>query len=77
MNHVCLCCLQLQHVLKDKGVLALIKKKVAEQEGRKPDQRWDMKEIVTYVSLLLDPPIFMYACGHVIIHMHHNHNFDL
>ena len=40
-------------MLKDKGVLALIKKKVAEQEGKKLDQRWDMKEIVTYVSLFL------------------------
>ncbi len=40
----------LQHVLKDKGVLALIKKKAAEQEGRASDQQWDMKEIVAYVS---------------------------
>ena len=39
-----------QHVLKDKGVLALIKKKAAEQEGRASDQQWDMEEIVTYVS---------------------------
>lgn len=39
-----------QHVLKDKGVLALIKKKAAEQEGKEPDQQWDMKEIVTFVS---------------------------
>jgi hypothetical protein len=37
-------------VLKDKGVLALVKKKAAEQEGRESDQQWDMKEIVTFVS---------------------------
>lgn len=37
-------------MLKDKGVLALIKKKAAEQEGRASDQQWDMEEIVTYVS---------------------------
>ena len=37
-------------MLKDKGVLALVKKKAAEQEGRESDQQWDMKEIVTYVS---------------------------
>lgn len=37
-------------MLKDKGVLALIKKKAAQQEGKELDQQWDMKEIVTYVS---------------------------
>lgn len=37
-------------MLKDKRVLALVKKKVAEQEGKDSKQQWDMKEIVTYVS---------------------------
>ena len=44
--------LPLQHVLKDKRVLALVQKKAAELEGEETHRDWDMKEIVTYVSVV-------------------------
>ena len=42
----------MQHVLKDKRVLALAQKKAAEEEGKVSGQQWDMEEIVTYVSVV-------------------------
>lgn len=53
-------------MLKDKGLLALVKKKAAEQEGKEPDQQFDMKEIVTYVSALEKGSQNENACKHVL-----------
>ena len=41
----------IQHVLKDKRVLALIQKRAAEEEGREVSEEWD-EDIVTYVSIV-------------------------
>lgn len=39
----------IQHVLKDKRVLAFVQRQVAEEEGRKPEQLWADEEIITFV----------------------------
>ena len=38
-----------QHVLKDRRVLAMVQRRVAEEEGRELSSEWQ-EDIVTYVS---------------------------
>ena len=38
-----------QHVLKDRRVLAMVQKRVAEEEGKELSSEWQ-EDIVTYVS---------------------------